>query len=166
MSFVSVLEKIGSVIAEGLIVVSGAEPIVANLTGSGSKATSVATDTTNDLTSIAQLVIQITAVAKQTGLTPAQKVAAYTALTSQVLQTSEIVSGHQITDAQGFSNAAAQIAQGVEALLNSLNSDAIKTSGSPLPAPSTVSQPAAPSQSAMPEAAASADTNMPTPPIE
>ena len=126
---ITFLKKLGSVLAQGLAVVTGVWPLVAPLFGSGTAKAQVATTVVNDFTSIASLVITIeTALQGQPG---AAKLAALVPLVSNVIKTSEAVSGHKIANEDLFTKGCTEVAQGAVDILNALDAGTVKSTGTP-----------------------------------
>jgi hypothetical protein len=137
----SFLAKLGAILAEGLQIVSTFFPILKPFLGSGTAAT-VATTAVNDFTQIGQMALQVE-VALQ-GATGPAKLAALVKLITPIIQSSELVSGHTPTNPALFAQGCNEVGQGVVDILNSLPSDAIKTTGTALPAtPAPASAPVA-----------------------
>lgn len=137
MSFLKVL---GQILSKGLQLV-GLFPVIQPLLGSG-KAATVVTTAVNDFTKIGTTVVQIeTALQGKTG---ADKLAAAVPLVQQIIQTSELVSGHQVANEAEFEAACTDITNGVVRLLNSLKADNLKTTGSAPVAPAAPAIPAPP----------------------
>lgn len=124
------LSKLGTYLARGVAVLTGLEPLISPLFGS--KAATVAATAANDLTSIGQVVVQAEALIQGTGL-GASKLSAVAPLVANILKTSELVSGHQISNLDLFMKASTGIASAVADLMNSLSPDGVKSQGQPLP---------------------------------
>jgi len=122
----SFLKKLGQVAAQIGAVALGIGPIVSPLFGSkGDKVGSEIGTIANDLTLIAQVVVQIeTALQGQTG---ADKRKAAIALIGPIIKTSQIVSGKKIADAALLETGIGQITDGVVAVLNSIHEESVKT---------------------------------------
>ena len=121
------LKKLGTVLLKIVGVVSGAEPLIQPLLGSGVTSTKVAT-VTNDLTQIGQVVTQIeTAFAAVSGSTGAQKLQAATPLVGNIIKTSELVVGKKIANEALFTQAIQEYTQATVDLLNSLDQSNITT---------------------------------------
>lgn len=120
----SFLSKLGGILRSGLQIVSTFFPILQPFLGSG-KAQQVATTAVNDFTLVGQQVLAI-----ETALdgTPGpQKLAALVKLITPIIQTSQLVSGHQVANPALFQQGCTEVGQGVVDILNSLKSDGIKT---------------------------------------
>lgn len=121
------LKKLGTVLLKIVGVVSGAEPLIQPLLGSGVTSTKVAT-VTNDLTQIGQVVTQIeTAFAAIPNSTGAQKLEAATPLVGNIIKTSELVVGKKIANEALFTQAIQEYTQATVDLLNSLDQSNITT---------------------------------------
>lgn len=120
------LKKLGSILANVAGVALGIGPIIAPFLGSG-KVQQAVTTGTNDLTAIAQLVLQIeTAFAAVPGSTGAQKLAAVIPLVGNVLSTSELVAGKKIGNVDLYNKAISEYAQATVDLLNAIHPDEAK----------------------------------------
>lgn len=126
MGVLTLLKKIGQVIVKGAAVEAGFAPLVAPLLGS--KASAAVGTVTNDLTAAAQVVTQVEAIGQTTGLTGAQKLAAAIPLITNIINTSELISGKNVANRQLFAQGCSEITQGVVDLLNSLDQNNVKTS--------------------------------------
>ena len=122
----SFLKKLGMVVAQVSALALGIGPLVSPLFGSkGDKVGGDIATVANDLTLIAQVVVQIeTALQGQTG---ADKRRAAIALIGPIIKTSQIVSGKKIADAALLETGIGQITDGVVAVLNSIHEESIKT---------------------------------------
>jgi len=122
----SFLKKLGTVIAQVGALAIGIGPLVSPMLGSkGDKVGGDVATIANDLTLIAQVVVQIeTALQGQTG---ADKRKAAIALIGPIIKTSQIVSGKKIADAALLETGIGQITDGVVAVLNSIHEESIKT---------------------------------------
>lgn len=136
------LKKLGSVLAQGIALATGMWPLVSRFFGSNTAAANTATTVVNDLTQVGQIVVQAEAMFQGAGTGPS-KLAAAAPLVANVIKTSELVSGHKISDEAGFTKACQEITSAVADLLNSLDSSAIQTSGKPMPAPPAPAAPTA-----------------------
>lgn len=127
------LAKLGAFLARGIAVLTGLEPIIAPLFGSkANQASGVVTKVANDLNAIAQIVVTAEAVIQTPG-SGAQKLAAAAPLVTNIVRTSELVSGHEIADESLFIQGCTNITSGVAQVLNSLKPDNVKSQGQPLP---------------------------------
>lgn len=122
----SFLKKLGQVVAQVGALALGIGPLVSPLFGSkGDKIGGEIQTVSNDLTLIAQVVVQIeTALQGQTG---ADKRKAAIALIGPIIKTSQIVSGKKIADAALLETGIGQITDGVVAVLNSIHEESVKT---------------------------------------
>lgn len=121
------LKKLGQILVNIAGIAVGVGPIIQPFLGSGSAAKVVST-ATNDLTSIGQVIVQIeTAFAAVPGSTGAQKLQASIPLIGNIIQTSELVSGHKIANEALFTQAVQEYAQATVDLLNSIDQSAAKT---------------------------------------
>lgn len=122
----SFLKKLGQVLYNLVGIVTGVGPLIKPFLGSG-KASGYVSTAINDFTAIGSTVIQIeTALQGKSG---ADKLAACVPLVKQIIQSSEMVSGHQIANEAEFTAACTDITNGVVRLLNSLKADNIKVQG-------------------------------------
>jgi len=119
------LKKLGTILANVAGIAVGIGPIITPFLGSG-KAGSIASTTTNDLTLIAQLVLQAEAMMQQTP--GAQRMTAVLPLITNVIKTSELVSGKKIADEATFNKGCQEVAQGVFDVLSGIHGDEAKTS--------------------------------------
>lgn len=118
------LKKLGQLLAKGAAIVLGIGPILLPFLGSG-KAGQVAATSINDLTAIAQTVVQIeTALQGQAGTA---KLAAAIPLVTNIVKTSELVAGKKIANEALFTQACQEFTQATVDLLNSLHPDEAKT---------------------------------------
>ena len=118
------LKKLGQILLNVVGVAAGVGPIIAPFLGSG-KAAAAATTTVNDLTAIGSLVLQIeTAFAAVPGSTGAQKLQAAIPLVSNIIKTSEMVSGKKIANEAMFTQACQEFTQATVDLLNSIDQSA------------------------------------------
>ena len=123
------LAKLGKFLAEGIAILTGLGPIVAPVLGS--KASSVVTTATNDLTSIGSVVVQAEALLGAGN--GAAKLAAAAPLVAQIVKTSELLSGHQIANPALFNQGVTDLTNAVAEILNSLSANNVQSSGNPLP---------------------------------
>ena len=132
------LSKLGSVLAKGLAVATGLWPLVSNLFGSNAKVQQTVPTVINDLTSIGQVVVQAEAMFQTPG-SGAQKLAAAAPLVTNIIKTSELVSGHKIANENLFIQGCTEITAAIADILNSLDSNSVNTaSGSPVVIPPAV----------------------------
>ncbi len=117
------LKKLGSILANVAGVAVGIGPIIQPFLGSG-KSTAVGTGT-NDLLAIAQLVLQAEAMMQATP--GPQRMAAVLPLITNVIKTSQLVSGKHIADEATFNKGCQEITQGVFDVLSGLHGDEAKT---------------------------------------
>jgi hypothetical protein len=122
----SFLKKLGQVAAQVGALALGIGPLVSPLFGSKGDQIGGQTQTvSNDLTLIAQVVIQIeTALQGQTG---ADKRKAAIALIGPIIKTSQMVSGKKIADPALLETGIGQITDGVVAVLNSISEESVRT---------------------------------------
>lgn len=117
------LKKLGQILLNVAGVATGLGPLVGNLFGSG-KAGQVVGTVTNDLTSIAQLVVTIeTAFAAIPNSTGAQKLEALVPLVANIISTSQVVAGKKIAQSELFTKGCTEVAQGMVDILNSIHPD-------------------------------------------
>lgn len=122
----SFLKKLGQFIATAGAMALGIGPLVSPLFGSkGDKIGGDINTVANDLTLIAQVVVQIeTALQGQAG---ADKRRAAIALIGPIIRTSQIVSGKKIADAALLEAGIGKITDGVVDVLNSIHEESVKT---------------------------------------
>lgn len=121
------LKVLGQILSKGLQLV-GIFPMIAPLFGA-SKAGQVAATAVNDFTAIGTTIIQIeTALQGKSGV---DKLSAAVPLVSQIVKTSEMVSGHQIANEAEFTAGVTDLTNAVVRIMNSLKSDNLKTTGQP-----------------------------------
>jgi len=118
------LKKLATILANVSGVAVGIGPIIQPFLGSGKAAAGVATGT-NDLTAIAQLVLQAEAMLQTAP--GADRMAAVLPLVTNVIKTSELVSGKKIADEATFNKGCQEIAQGVFDVLSGIHGDEAKT---------------------------------------
>lgn len=120
------LKKLGQVLATAGKVaaeVSGLFPLVQPLLGQG-KAAQVTGTVVNDFSAIAaQVTVIETALQGKAGT---EKLAALIPLVTNIVKTSEVVSGKKISDDAMFSKGIQEIAQGMVDVLNSIHPDEVK----------------------------------------
>lgn len=121
----SFLKKLGQVAVQIGATAIGVGPLIAPLFGSkGDQATGIINTVSNDLTLIAQIVIQIeTALQGKSG---AEKREAAIRLIGPLIRTSQMVSGKKIADAALLETGIGQITDGVVAVLNSIHEESVK----------------------------------------
>jgi hypothetical protein len=118
------LKKLGQILLNVAGIATGIGPIITPFLGSG-KVAAGATTAVNDLTSIGSLVLQIeTAFAAVPGSTGVQKLQAAIPLVSNIIKTSEIVSGKKIANEALFTQACTEFTQATVDLLNSIDQSA------------------------------------------
>ncbi len=118
------LKKLGTILANVAGVAVGIGPIIQPFLGSG-KAAQVATVGTNDLLVIAQLIAQAEAMMQKAP--GADRMAAVLPLITNVIMTSQLVSGKKIADAATFNKGCQEVAQGVFDVLSGLHGDEAKS---------------------------------------
>lgn len=144
------LSKLGTYLAKGIALATGIWPLVSNMFGSNVKAQNVGTQIINDLTSIGQVVVQAEALIQVKG-SGAQKLAAAAPLVANIVKTSELVSGHKIANETLFIQGCTDLTNAVAEILNSLDSGAVQSQGSAIPAvPPPTSVPPSPSTATTP----------------
>lgn len=117
------LKKLGSILVQVAGVATGIGPILKPFLGSGKTATGVIT-ATNDLTSIASMVVQIETVFNTIpNSSGQQKFAALVPLVKNIISTSEVVAGKKIQNEDLFSKGATEVAQGMVDILNAIHPD-------------------------------------------
>lgn len=132
--FTSFLKKMGQILATGLEIIAGVSPLIIPLLGS--KAASYTTTAVNDLTAIGTTVIQMEAALQ--GKTGTEKLSAAAPLVRQIVQTSELVSGHKVANEPEFVAGCTDLTNAVVRILNSLAADNIKATGDTTPQPAAV----------------------------
>lgn len=118
------LKKLGTIIANAAGIAVGIGPLIQPFLGSGKVASGVSTGT-NDLLSIAQLVVQAEAMMQSTP--GPQRQAAVLPLITNVIKTSELVANKKIADEVMFNKGCQEITQGVFDVLSGLHGDEAKT---------------------------------------
>lgn len=133
MTFLSKLGKVLATIVNVAGVFAGIGPIISSFIGSGvsSKVGQVIGTVTNDLTSIGQVVVQAEAMIQTPG-SGATKLQAATPLVAQIIQTSEMLSGHKIANEALFIQGSTKVTSGIADILNSLHPDGVPNPG-PVP---------------------------------
>ena len=126
------LKKLGSFLAQGIAIATGVWPLVSGLFGSNTKMQNGGTTIINDLTSIGQVVVQIEALLQQPG-TGVAKLGAAAPLVANIVKTSELVAGHKIKNETLFIQGCTDLTSAVAEILNSLDSGAVQSTGSPVP---------------------------------
>jgi hypothetical protein len=122
------LKKLGQIIAQLAGAAVGIGPIIAPFLGGG-KTAAVVTTGINDLTAIAKLTLTIEAAfASVPNSTGAQKLQALVPLVSNIISTSEVVSGKKVADPATFTKGCTEVAQGMVDILNSISPDAAQHS--------------------------------------
>lgn len=122
----SFLKKLGQLLVNVAGIAVGIGPIIGPFLGSG-KAGQVTGTVVNDLTAIGSLIVQIESVGNVAGLTGPQKLKAVIPLVTNVVRTSELVSGKKIANEALFTQACTEYAQATVDLLNSIHGDEAKT---------------------------------------
>lgn len=123
MGTLTFLKKLGQILVQGVGVVTGLYPLLQPFLGSG-KGNTVAVTAVNDLTQIAQLVIQIeTAFNNVPNSTGAQKLQALVPLVQSIITTSQVVSGKKVDNSTLFTQGCTEVAQGMVDILNSIHPD-------------------------------------------
>lgn len=122
----SFLKKLGQVGAQIGALALGIGPLVSPLFGSkGDQVGGQIQTISNDLTLIAQVVVQIeTALQGKSGT---EKREAAIRLIGPLIRTSQIVSGKKIADAALLETGIGQITDGVVAVLNAIHEESVKT---------------------------------------
>lgn len=132
MTFLSKLGKVLATVVNVISVAAGIGPIIGSFLGSAAsgKVSQVASTVTNDLTAIGQVVVQAEAMIQAPG-SGATKLAAATPLVAQIVQTSELVSGHKIANEALFIQGCQKITSGSADVLNSLHPDGVPNPSTP-----------------------------------
>lgn len=118
------LAKLGAFLAKAVAIAAGVGPIIAPFLGA--KVQPIEQKAVNDLTAIGQVVVQAEALLGGGG-NGAAKLAASTPLVQSVIQTSELVSGHKITNEALFTQGCSKVTSGIADVLNALDEGAVKT---------------------------------------
>lgn len=115
------LKKLGQILLNVAGVATSVGPILGPFLGSGK---GVVTTAVNDLTQIAQLVVQIeTAFAAVPNSTGQQKLQALVPLVANVISTSQVVIGKKIQNQEQFTKGCTEVAQGMVDILNAIHPD-------------------------------------------
>jgi hypothetical protein len=123
------LSKLGKYLAEGVAIATGVMPLVTPLFGSKAPGVTSSVGTAvNDLTAIGGVVVQAEALLQGQGTGP-QKLAAAAPLVANIVKTSELVSGHQITNETLFIQGCTDLTNAVAEILNSLSSNGVNSTG-------------------------------------
>src|SRR5689334_17137471 len=117
------LKKLGQILASAALYGVGAGPIAERFLGSG-KASAIVSTAVNDLTQIAALVTQAEAMLQNTAGPDRMK--AVLPLITNVIKTSEVVSGKKIANETQFNQGCQEVAQGVFDILSSIHEDSAK----------------------------------------
>lgn len=120
------LKKLGQILLNVAGVATGIGPIISPFIGSS--ASKVITTGTNDLTSIAQLVVTVETAFAASGGTGVDKLKALIPLVQNIVKTSEVVSGKKIADDVLFTKGCQEIGQGMVDVLNSIHPDSAQHS--------------------------------------
>ena len=118
------LKKLGTILANAAGIAVGIGPIIQPFLGSGKVAAGVSVGT-NDLLVISQLVVQAEAMMQTAP--GADRMAAVLPLITNVIKTSQLVSGKKIADEATFNKGCQEIAQGVFDVLSGIHGDEAKT---------------------------------------
>jgi hypothetical protein len=122
------LKKFGQIALKVGAAYLGFEPLAASLLGASAPQNKTVGTVVNDLTKIGQAVTTVetvfAAISDPTAKTGSQKLTAASALVSQIVQSSEMISGKKIKDEAAFTAAVQKITGGVADLLNSLEAPA------------------------------------------
>lgn len=114
----TLLKKIGTIVAQTLNIVLGFGPLVSQLMPAS--ATAIAT-VGSDLSQIGQIIMSVEAVGVSLQLSGPQKLTAAGPLVAQVIMQSALLANHKIADEAAFKAACAGIASNMADLLNSLH---------------------------------------------
>jgi hypothetical protein len=127
------LKTLGTIIAKGVLIISGLEPLIGPLFGTHAGAAGAAIAKTADvLNQIAAIVIQMEAIFQTPGSGP-EKLQAAVVLAVNVIKASELVAGRKIIDEVLFMQGATNVVNGVVQILNSQSDKHLDGSGDPLP---------------------------------
>lgn len=134
------LSKLGSFLARGIAILTGLEPLILPLFGSKAQAAStVAVSVTNDLVAVGQIVVSAEAMMQTPG-SGASKLAAAAPLVTNIIKTSELVSGHKIANEALFVQGCTNLTSAVAQILNALSPDGVNSQGQPIPLPIPAAQ--------------------------
>lgn len=120
----SFLAKLGSVLAKGLAIAMGIEPLIAPYLGA--KANNNVAEAVNDLTAIGQVVVSAEALLGGGG-NGADKLKAATPLIMNILRTSELIGHKKIADEALFEKGATGLTSALADILNSVSDNTVKT---------------------------------------
>ena len=130
-SFISVLKGIGEAIVNAAGIVTGVGPLLTGIIPAGSKAATVETTVTSDLSQIANIVtlVESAFTAVSSAKTGTLKLQAAAPLVSQVIQNSSILAGHKISNPTLFNQGVVDVTNGVVEILNSIEAHNIGVTG-------------------------------------
>jgi len=118
------LKKLGQILLKGVGIAASIGGLSLPFLGSG-KAAQIGTTVINDLTQMSSMAIAIEAALQ--GKPGTEKLAALIPLITNIVRTSEVVSGKKIADEAKFTLACQEYAQATVDLLNSIHPDEAKT---------------------------------------
>ncbi len=129
------LSKLGSFLAKGIAILTGLEPLILPLFGSHAQQASGMVGTlTNDLVAVGQVVVSTEALIQTSG-SGATKLAAAAPLVTNIIKTSQLVSGHKIANEALFVQGCTDLTSAVAEILNALSPDGVNSQGQPIPQP-------------------------------
>lgn len=114
------LKKLGALIVNAAGIAAGVGPLIQPFLGAGAKVEAVVV---NDLTQLAQIVTMAEAFFQSPGSGPA-KLAASTPMVLQILRSSQVFVGKQITNEPLAEQGAAKIVSGLADFMNAIHADA------------------------------------------
>lgn len=147
MSFISVLKKVGIIVADAMGIITGVGPLISNLIPQGSGTlTNVTTTAVDKLTEIASIVssVEATFAAISSASSGPLKLQAAAPQVSLIIQNSAILAGHKIADPTLFNKGVVDVTNGIVEILNSLDSANV-IAGSLVPSPASTGAVPAPS---------------------
>lgn len=120
----SFLKKLGMILAKGVEVIIGLEPIIAQIYPGAMGATSIVV---SELTQMEQIIVNIETIGVALGTAGPDKLKMAAPLVAQVLLKSYALTNHSIADPVLFQQATVEFAQATVDFLNSLKADNIQT---------------------------------------
>lgn len=112
------LKRLGQILAQGLEIVLGLEPIIARQFPNASAPVQVIS---KDLAAVAQVVVEMEAIGQVMGTAGPDKLKAAAPLVAQVIMQSSLMAGKTVANPALFNTACSEIAGGMADLLNSLS---------------------------------------------
>jgi hypothetical protein len=119
------LSKLAQVILQGVSIVSGIAPVIAQVPGAAGPVQTIS----QDLAQIAQIIAQVEVIGQKLKHAGPDKLLAAAPLVEQVLLQSSLLAGRKIDKnrADLFTQGSKKIADGMADVLNSLHEDEVKT---------------------------------------